>query len=97
MPLTTQLEEVDKAISDFLPRFECTLNNIPGVNDITVAKLLSEIKIANLDPHLQTAGQHHLWDVEEQDGVSDAGIKKNIITYIVYRKTDCANGKNMIK
>ena len=38
-----QLEEVDKAISDFLPRFECTLNTIPGVNDITVAKLLSEI------------------------------------------------------
>ena len=39
----TQLEEVDKAISEFLPRFECTLNTIPGVNDITVAKLLSEI------------------------------------------------------
>ena len=34
---------MDKAISDFLPRFECTLNTIPGVNDITVAKLLSEI------------------------------------------------------
>ena len=32
-----QLEEVDKAISDFLPRFECTLNTIPGVNDITVS------------------------------------------------------------
>ena len=40
---TMQLEEVDKAISDFLPRFDCTLNTIPGVNDITVAKLLSEI------------------------------------------------------
>ena len=38
-----QLDEVNKAISDFLPRFECTLNTIPGVNDITVAKLLSEI------------------------------------------------------
>ncbi|MDE6747588.1 MAG: transposase, partial [Lachnospiraceae bacterium] len=38
----TQLEEVEKAISEFLPRFECTLNTIPGVNDITVAKLLSE-------------------------------------------------------
>ena len=38
-----QLEEVNKAISDFLPRFECTLNTILGVNDITVAKLLSEI------------------------------------------------------
>lgn len=34
---------MDKAISDFLPRFEFTLNTIPGVNDITVAKLLSEI------------------------------------------------------
>lgn len=39
----TQLEEVEKAISEFLPRFECTLNTIPGVNDTTVAKLLSEI------------------------------------------------------
>lgn len=39
----TQLEEVDKAITDFLPRFECTLNTIPGVSDTTVAKLLSEI------------------------------------------------------
>ena len=39
----TQLEEVDKAISDFLPRFECTLNTIPGISDITMAKLLSEI------------------------------------------------------
>ena len=38
-----QLEEVEKAISEFLPRFECTLNTIPGINDITVAKLLSEI------------------------------------------------------
>ncbi len=38
-----QLEEIDKAIADFLPRFECTLNTIPGVSDITVAKLLSEI------------------------------------------------------
>ena len=25
----TQLEEVDKAIADFLPRFECALNTIP--------------------------------------------------------------------
>ena len=39
----TQLEEVDKAISDFLPRFECTLNTIPGISDTTMAKLLSEI------------------------------------------------------
>lgn len=39
----TQLEEVDKAIADFLPRFECTLNTIPGVSDTTVAKMLSEI------------------------------------------------------
>ncbi|MBP3459525.1 MAG: IS110 family transposase [Lachnospiraceae bacterium] len=39
----TQLEEVDKAITDFLPRFECTLNTIPGVSDTTVAKLLSGI------------------------------------------------------
>ena len=39
----TQFEEVDKAIADFLPRFECTLNTIPGVSDTTVAKLLSEI------------------------------------------------------
>lgn len=39
----TQLEEVDKAIADFLPRFECTLNTIPGVSDTTVAKLLAEI------------------------------------------------------
>lgn len=38
-----QLEEVDKAISDFLPRFECTLNTIPGISDTTMAKLLSEI------------------------------------------------------
>ena len=38
-----QLEEVDKAIADFLTRFECTLNTIPGVSDTTVAKLLSEI------------------------------------------------------
>lgn len=38
-----QLEEVDKAIAEFLPRFECTLNTIPGVSDTTVAKLLSEI------------------------------------------------------
>ena len=27
----TQLEEVEKAISEFLPRFECTLNTIPGL------------------------------------------------------------------
>lgn len=39
----TQLEKVDKAIADFLPRFGCTLNTIPGVSDTTVAKLLSEI------------------------------------------------------
>ena len=38
-----QIEEVDRAIADFLPRFECTLNTIPGVSDTTVAKLLSEI------------------------------------------------------
>lgn len=38
-----QLEEVDRAIADFLPRFECTLNTIPGVSDTTIAKLLSEI------------------------------------------------------
>lgn len=38
-----QLREVEKAISNFLPKFECTLNTIPGVNDTTVAKLLSEI------------------------------------------------------
>ncbi|MBQ2450589.1 MAG: IS110 family transposase [Lachnospiraceae bacterium] len=38
-----QIEEVDKAIADFLPRFECTLNTILGVSDTTVAKLLSEI------------------------------------------------------
>lgn len=38
-----QLEAVDKSIADFLPRFECTLNTIPGVSDTTVAKLLSEI------------------------------------------------------
>ena len=38
-----QLEEINKAISEFLPRFECTLNTISGINDITVAKLLSEI------------------------------------------------------
>ncbi len=40
----TQLEEVDKAIADFFPRFECTLNTIPGVSNTTVAKLLSEIE-----------------------------------------------------
>lgn len=28
-----QLEEVDKAIANFLPRFECALNTIPGVID----------------------------------------------------------------
>jgi len=39
----SQLEEVEKAISDFLPRFECTLNTIPGINDTTVANLLSQI------------------------------------------------------
>lgn len=39
----TQLEKVDKAIADFLPRFGCTLNTIPGVSDTTVAKLPSEI------------------------------------------------------
>lgn len=38
-----QIEEVDKAIADFLPRFDCTLNTIPGVSDTIVAKLLSEI------------------------------------------------------
>ncbi len=38
-----QLEEVDKAIADFLSRFERTLNTIPSVSDTTVAKLLSEI------------------------------------------------------
>lgn len=38
-----QLEAVDKSIADFLPRFECPLNTIPGVSDTTVAKLLSEI------------------------------------------------------
>lgn len=38
-----RIEEVDKAIADFLPRFECTLNTIPGVSDTTVAKLLSEL------------------------------------------------------
>ena len=39
----SQLEEVEKAISDFLPWFECTLNTIPGINDTTVANLLSQI------------------------------------------------------
>ena len=38
-----QLEEVDKALADFLPRFGCTLNTIPGVSDTTVVKLLSEM------------------------------------------------------
>lgn len=38
-----QLEAVGKSIADFLPRFECPLNTIPGVSDTTVAKLLSEI------------------------------------------------------
>lgn len=27
----------------FLPRFECTLNTIPGISDTTVAKLFSKI------------------------------------------------------
>lgn len=55
-----QLEEVDKAITDFLPRFECTLNTIPGVSDITVAKLLSEIgdirRFSNADKLVNFAG-----------------------------------------
>lgn len=56
----TQLEEVEKAIREFLPRFECTLNTIPGVNDITVAKLLSEIgdirRFSNADKLANFAG-----------------------------------------
>lgn len=55
-----QLEEVEKAISEFLPRFECTLNTIPGINDITVAKLLSEIgdirRFSNADKLANFAG-----------------------------------------
>ena len=56
----TQLEEVDKAIADFLPRFECTLNTIPGVSDTTVEKLLSEIgdirRFSNADKLANFAG-----------------------------------------
>lgn len=32
-----QIEKVDKAVADFLPRFEYTLNTIAGVSDTTVA------------------------------------------------------------
>ena len=56
----TQLEEVDKAIRDFLPRFECTLNTIPGISDTTMAKLLSEIgdirRFSNADKLANFAG-----------------------------------------
>ncbi|TCL60996.1 transposase IS116/IS110/IS902 family protein [Kineothrix alysoides] len=55
-----QLEEVDQAIREFLPRFECTLNTIPGVSDTTVAKLLSEIgdirRFPNADKLAKFAG-----------------------------------------
>lgn len=37
------LEAVYKAINDFPPRFECTLNTIPDASDNTIAKLLSKI------------------------------------------------------
>ena len=56
----TQLEEVDKKISDFLPKFECTLNTIPGISDTTMAKLLSEIgdirRFSNSDKLANFAG-----------------------------------------
>lgn len=48
------------SISESLPRFECTLNTMPGVNDITVAKLLSEIgdirRFSNVDKRANFAG-----------------------------------------
>lgn len=51
---------MDKAIADFLLRFECTLNIIPGVSDTTVAKLLSEIgdirRLPNADKLANFAG-----------------------------------------
>ena len=42
--LKTILIQVNLSVidTDFLPRFECTLNTIPGVSDTIVAKLLSE-------------------------------------------------------
>ena len=56
----TRLEEVDKATTDFLPRFECTLNTTSGVSDTTVAKLLAEIgdikRFPNADEQANSAG-----------------------------------------
>lgn len=55
-----QIAETEKVISEFLPEFKCTLNTIPGVNDITVANLLSEIgniqRFPNADKLAKFAG-----------------------------------------
>lgn len=57
----TQFEEVDKAIADFFPRFESTLNTIPKVSDIMVEKLFSEIgvirRFSNADKLASFAGK----------------------------------------
>lgn len=45
-----QLDEVEKAVSELLPTFECTLTTIPGVGIITAAQLLSEIGNINRFP-----------------------------------------------
>lgn len=46
--------------AEFLPRFECALNIIPGVSDATAAKLLSEIgdirRFPNADKLAKFAG-----------------------------------------
>lgn len=38
-----RLEEVNKAIENLLPEFNCTLTTMPGIDMITAADILSEI------------------------------------------------------
>ena len=62
-----QLEEVEKPISEFLPRFECTLNTIPGKR---------QEQTTGIDSDLQTVSQYHLWNAKKQNGIQDAGSAK---------------------
>jgi len=46
-----QLEEVEKAVAELFPVFECTLTTMLGVGIITAAQLLSEIGNINRFPN----------------------------------------------
>ena len=46
-----QLEEIEQAIEELLPVFECTLMTMPGIDIITASKMLSEIGNINRFPN----------------------------------------------